>query len=388
MSTWDGVKESIQRAMAQLAPEVTELSQRIYEHPELSHEERLASSWCAEALTDHGFEVDWVDGMETAFIATLRGSDPGPTVGLLAEYDALPGIGHGCGHNLIAGSAVGAGMALASRAVDLPGTIQVFGCPAEEVGEGKPAMLEAGAFDHTDVAITFHAWHTTALMTECNGLKTLEFTFHGEPAHAASEPWSGVSALDGVLLTYQNLNALRQFLRDGTRVHGIITHGGDSHNIVPERAACRISARASQPRVLDRIVDRVIDCADAGALASGAELQIRHLATMDPVRFNQPLGRLHASNLDELGESVGEWKASASTDFGNVSQQLPALLFSVAAWPASTTFHTHEAAAAAGQSQAYEAMLKGASSMAMSAVDLLTQPGTLESIREAHERTQ
>lgn len=387
MSIWDGVKESIQQAMAQLAPEVTELSQRIYENPELSHEERQASSWCADALTDHGYQVEWVEGMETAFIATLEGSDAGPTVGLLAEYDALPGIGHGCGHNLIAGSAVGAGLALAAHSADLPGTIQVFGCPAEEIGAGKPAMLEAGAFDHTDVAMTFHAWHSTALMTECNGLKTLELSFHGKPAHAASDPWSGVSALDGVLLTYQNLNALRQFLQDGTRLHGIITHGGDSHNIIPERAACRISARAPQPRTLERLVNRVIDCAEAGALASGADLNVRDMATMDPVRFNPPLGQLHTSNLEALGESVGEWKASASTDFGNVSQQMPSLLFSVAAWPASTPFHTHEAAAAAGQSQAYEAMIKGATSMAMSAVDLLTQPDTVQKIREAHEPT-
>src|SRR5690606_14693095 len=118
------------------------------------------------------------------------------------------------------------------------------GCPAEEVGAGKPAMLEAGVFDSTDVGLTFHAWHSTAIMTQCNGIRSFDFVFHGKASHAATDPWVGASALDGVLLTYQNLNALRQFLRDGVRVHGIITHGGDAHNVIPERASCRISTRA------------------------------------------------------------------------------------------------------------------------------------------------
>lgn len=385
MTAREGLKSAAAERLDQVAPEVIELSRRIHENPEVSHEERRASAWCAELLADHGFDVEWVPGMETAFVATVHGAEPGPTVGFLAEYDALPGIGHGCGHNLIAGSAVGAALALAPHAPDLPGTIRVFGCPAEEVGEGKPAMLEAGAFDGTGVALTFHAWHSTALMTACNGLKTLEFTFHGKAAHAASDPWAGVSALDGVLLTYQNLNALRQFLQDGARLHGIVTEGGESHNIIPERAACRISARAPQPDLLEHIVERLKDCARAGALASGAELKTRVRASMDPVRFNQPLGELHASTLEALGETVGEWEATASTDFGNVSQRIPALLFSVAAWPMSTAFHTREAAAAAGRPRAHQAMITGAISMAMSAVDLLTHPDSVQRIQEAHE---
>jgi amidohydrolase len=378
------LKQLVHAAADRRSATARELAMRIHANPEVSGQEQKAARWCAEALASADFRVDWVRGVEHGFVATREGAQPGPTVALLAEYDALPGLGHACGHNLIAGSAVGAALALAELMDRLPGRVQVFGCPAEETGQGKPALLAAGVFEGVDVALTFHAWHTTAVMTQCNGLQQFDFTFRGRAAHAATDPWAGASALDGVLLTYQNLNALRQFVRDGVRIHGVVTDGGQAANVIPARAACRVAVRAMDQAELERVVGRVLDCARAAALASGTELSVERVATMDPVRPNSPLAQLHAANLAALGEQTGEWRALASTDFGNVSQRLPALLFSLATWPESVAFHSTEAAEAAGQPRAYLAMQTAATGMAMTAVDILTQPGVLAPICSAH----
>jgi amidohydrolase len=381
----DQRKEQVLREAKRLEDDIIDLSRRVYENPELSYEEVLASRWCAEMLADHGFSVDWIKGLETAFVATLANPESGPTVGFLAEYDALPDIGHGCGHNLIAGAALGAGLLISKVMSKVPGKIKVFGCPAEENGEGKVAMLERGAFMDTNVALAFHAWHTTAIMTQSTGIRSFDFTFHGKAAHAATDPWAGISALDGVLLTYQNLNALRQFIPDGTRMHGIVTEGGSAHNVIPERASCQISVRATDPAELEHLVERVKDCAEAASIASRARLEIGIRQSLDPIRHNIPLAELHIGSLQALGETVGEWSALASTDFGNISWHLPSILFSVESWSKSVAFHSKEAAVAAGQQKAYEAMMIAAVSMAFTAIDLLSQPEVLHRVEKNHQ---
>lgn len=270
----------------------------------------------------------------------------------------------------------------------LPGTIKVYGCPAEELGSGKPMMLAAGAFAGLDVGLTFHPWHATALMEGCTGVRMYEFEFHGRPAHAATDPWQGASALDGVLLTYTNLNALRQFVRDGVRIHGIITHGGEAFNVIPERAVCKIGVRSADMGELARVCSRVVECARAGAMASGTQLEIREVGFMEPVRYNRPLGEIVAANLRALGESPGAWRSLASTDFGNVSQVVPAVLFSVATWPEDVTFHTREAATCAAKEQAINAMLTAAQAMALVAVDLLVDADAVRRVRDDYARQQ
>jgi amidohydrolase len=270
---------------------------------------------------------------------------------------------------------------------ELPGTISVYGCPAEELGSGKPAMLAAGAFEGLDVGLTYHAYHATALMEQCTGVRMFECTFTGRPAHAAAGPHTGASALDGVLLTYNNLNALRQFVQDGVRIHGIVSDGGQAVNIVPERAACRLGVRSADPAELERVCARVIECAKAGALASGTTLEIREGMVLDPVRYNAPLAEIVAGNLRALGEPVTAWRSMASTDFGNVSQAVPSVLLSVATWPEAVNFHTHEAAACASQPQALRAMHTAALAMAHSAVDLLTDAEAVARIRAHHTRS-
>jgi amidohydrolase len=364
-------------AGAAQAGKIVTLSRRIYEQPELSGEETKARAWCTALLAEHGYEIDAVPGVETAFVATLAGRLPGPTIGLLAEYDALPGVGHACGHHLIAGSAVGAGIALAACREELPGTIKVFGCPAEEIGLGKAAMLQAGAFAGTDAAFTFHANDITSVMVSSSAIHELLLEFHGAASHAATAPWDGASALDGVLLTYQNVNALRQFVRDGVRIHGIITNGGEAFNVVPERADCRVAVRSTDSRELARVVGRVTDCARAAALASATELKITTGMQVQSVAYHEQLADLVRRNLPPY-QPVENWNLLGSTDFGNVSNVLPAVLFSIATWPSGTAFHTHEAAKHAGEAPAFEAMLAAAQTMATASVDLLLAPEILE----------
>ncbi len=285
---------------------------------------------------------------------------------------------------MIAGSAVGAGVCLAASMAHLPGTIKVYGCPAEELGSGKPMMLDAGAFEGLDAGLTYHPWHATALMEECTGVRVFEFAFTGRPAHAAAEPWTGASALDGVLLTYTNLNAFRQFIPDRTRIHGIVSDGGQAVNVIPERAACKIGVRSVETAELDRLCARVIECARAGALASGTHLEITESAFMKPVRYNRALGEIVRANLTALGEPVRPWRSTASTDFGNVSQVVPAVLFSVATWPETVSFHTREAAVCAAQTQGLTAMLTAAEAMARTAADLLLDERALQSIQHEY----
>ncbi len=268
----------------------------------------------------------------------------------------------------------------------LPGTIKVYGCPAEELGTGKPMMLKAGAFSGLDIALTYHAFHSTAVMEGCTGVRMYEFEFTGRPAHAAAEPWTGASALDGVLLTYMNLNALRQFTPDGVRIHGIISDGGQAVNVIPERAICKLGVRSADMAELDRVCARVVECAKAGAMASGTHLKVRETGLLEPVRYNRALGDLVADNLRALGEPVGSWRAMASTDFGNVSQVVPSLLFSVATWPADVAFHTREAATCSAKEQALRAMLTAAQAMARTAVDLLLDPQNITRTREDFAR--
>ncbi len=266
---------------------------------------------------------------------------------------------------------------------EVPGTIKVYGCPAEELGTGKPMMISAGAFSGLDVALTYHPWHTTALMEICTGVRLFEFAFKGRPAHAAVDQHAGASALDGVLLTYTNLNALRQFVQDGVRIHGIVSDGGQAVNVIPEHAACKIGVRSADPLELGRVGVRAVECARAAALASATTLTVTESVTLDPIKYNPPLGAIVADNLRALGEVVGAWRASASTDFGNVSQILPSLLFSVATWPSNVAFHTHEAAACAKEPQALRAMQTAAVAMAQTALDLLMPPDALADVERA-----
>lgn len=347
------------------------LSLAIHGEPETAYEEHRATARCRELLTDNGFDVGAIPGMDTAFVAERRIGE-GPCVAMLAEYDALPEIGHGCGHNLIAGAAIGAGIGLAAVLEQLGGTVRVYGCPAEEGGAGKVRMLEQGAFDGVDAAITFHAWTATGVMVASTGQRRYDIKFRGRASHVATDPWHGASALEAVVLLIGYINALRQHVRDGVRLHGIVTDGGAAVNIVPDHAAVRLAVRSECLDELARVDARLQDCARAAALAAGVDVDTEPVMTYEPVRYEPVLGDRALARLRDIGRTEGRlWRASASTDFGNVTQVVPGVLVAVQTWPDGVAFHTPDAAYASAQPMAQEAMLDGARTMALVGADVL-----------------
>jgi amidohydrolase len=238
--------ERITAAIDAAADDLVALARRIHAHPETAFNEHQAAAWLTETLARHGFVVErGIAGLETAFRAEIRGVRPGPTVAILAEYDALPELGHACGHNLIACAAVGAGIGLAAVRDALPGTVLVLGTPAEEGGGGKVIMLQRGAFAGVDAAMMFHPAGYTVAERPSLASYRLTVRFAGKAAHAAAAPYEGVNALDALIQTFTAVGLLRQQLRDDARVHGIITYGGAAPNIIPDRAEAVFTCRAA-----------------------------------------------------------------------------------------------------------------------------------------------
>src|ERR671935_1718562 len=260
------VKDLIGPAVDRLATELETLSRQIHDHPELCFQEVKAAAWLTEFLDKHGFELErGVAGIDTAFRATIDTGE-GPTIAILCEYDALPGIGHACGHNVIAAAGAGAGAALAAVRDRLPrGSVQVIGTPAEEGGGGKVRLIKAGVFEDVDAAMMCHGWDQWILHQDLLGIVRVGFEFTGKAAHAAVDPWEGVNALDAVIQTFNNVSMLRQQVKPSARVHGIVTSGGAAPNIIPEFAACLFYVRAPELGYLWDLYARVVACAEGAA---------------------------------------------------------------------------------------------------------------------------
>lgn len=360
------------------------LARRIHAHPEIGFQETKAAEWLAAFLERQGFRLErGICDTPTAFKATYGKGQP--VIGILAEYDALPKLGHACGHNIIATAAIGAGVA-ARHAVDATGgTVVVFGTPAEEGGGGKIVMAERGAFREIDAAMMIHPATEDRAGVLTLACVTLEVEFFGKAAHAAAHPHLGVNALDALVLAWNSLNALRQHLREGGRVHGIITDGGEASNIIPAHAAASLMVRARDDSQLDDLLPRVLACFEGAARATGARLQHRwgskRFASM---RGNQALADTYVRNMALLGRSVLPPSPDYpfSTDMGNVSMLVPSVhpLLSIA--PRGMSLHAPEFARAALSPAARTGMLDGAKAMAMTVADLLTQPDTLRRVRE------
>jgi amidohydrolase len=367
--------ERLDRAVTSVTETVVAMARDVFTINEVAREEVRSSQRCAEVLAANGFTVQFGDGaLETAFVATWDSGRPGPRIGILAEYDALPGIGHACGHNLIAGASVAAGVSLA-RAGVAGGTVQVFGCPAEEIGFGKPAMLRAGMLDGIHAALSFHGAPYTAVMASCKALRARSYYFTGQPAHAGDAPWLGRSALDAVIGLFNATNAFRQFTEDGERLHGVIPQGGDAYNVVPEHAEARFGVRAGTVARADQLLARVDACAQAAALATETVLKVGDDLGMDDLSFHAGLSDLITHHLESVGLEPGRPCAvGASTDVGNVSKHVPTALVYVQTWSPGTKFHTAQARAESDTPAAYEAMLRGARVMARTAWDVLHDP--------------
>jgi len=376
------VKNRIDEAVDRLGDDLEHLSRQIHDHPELAYEEVQAAGWLAEFLARQGLKVErGVGGVETAFRATLE-TGAGPTIAIMCEYDALPAIGHACGHNAIATAGAGAGAALAAVRDALPrGRVVVIGTPAEEGGGGKVKLIRAGVFGGVDAAMMCHGWDRWILHQDLLGIVRVGFTFNGRAAHAAADPWEGVNALDAVIQTFNNVAMLRQQVKPSSRIHGIVTNGGAAANIIPEVAACLFYVRAAELDDMWALHRRVIACAEGAARATGATLEVTEYgeSAYEPLKRNETLLGAFRGNLQALGatESPEVKDRLGSSDVGNVSQILPCIQPLMKIAPDGTPIHSREFEAAAVTPLARAGTLTAAKAMARTTYDLLADPALL-----------
>jgi amidohydrolase len=387
----------VTHAVDALRQELVDISLDIHAHPELNYQEFHAVAVLADALERHGFQVErGVGGVETAFRAVMTGGDgDGPTVALLAEYDALPGIGHGCGHNLIAMSNLGAGLAAKAAMNSLPGRLLVLGTPAEEGGGGKIRLLDAGVFQGVDVALSSHpSSNRTIIPAEIPpdqswslAMVGYRYVYHGKASHAAVAPHEGINALNAVIHLFTGIDALRQHLRDDVRIHGIITDGGKAPNVVPDFAAANFMLRSRDRDYLREVVDKVRRVAEGAAQLTGAHLEILPAHPVyENVRPNAVLSKTARANAEAIGMPLDAtpqgWSGGgASTDFGNVSQVLPAFYLRFAVSQDPVPGHSTRMADASATTLAHDSALATAKVLALTVCDLLTQPDLLAAAR-------
>jgi len=378
------LKASVTASVEAQSRQLRNLSLKIHSHPELGFKEIKASTWLSQYLEKNGFSVErGICKLETAFRASY--GEGRPAIALLAEYDALPKLGHACGHNLIAGGSVGAAVA-AQAAVDrFGGTIQVIGTPAEELYGGKVIMAERGAFADLDAAMMVHPGSHNAAVTPALACLALEVEFFGRAAHAAGHPEAGINALEALLLSFAAVNSLRQHIKDRARIHGIITDGGEAANIVPAHSAGNFLVRAEDYAYLEELKERVLDCFVGGATATGARLEYRWGETLyAPMHNNLTLARLFRQNMQSLGRRMplsDPERSFGSTDMGNVSQVVPGIHPGVAIASPEVVNHSPEFALAAASEDGIKGMLDAAKAMAMTIVDLVASPETMAQVK-------
>ncbi|MCL0091751.1 M20 family metallopeptidase [Dehalococcoidales bacterium] len=363
--------------------QLTELSLKIHSNPELGFQEVKAVTWLSQYLKENGFSIEQgICELATAF----RGSygQGKPVIALLAEYDALPSLGHACGHNLIAACAVGAGVASKSAIDQFGGSILVIGTPAEELYGGKAIMAQRGAFDNLDVAMMIHPGIHDSATTQSLACLTLKVEFFGKAAHAAARPEAGINALEAMLQSFIAINSLRQHIKDKARIHGIITNGGEAANIVPAYSAGSFLVRAEDESYLEELKQRVINCFIGAATASGARLEYKWGDIgYAPLRNNLTLAQLFSQNMQSLGRKMPLYEpdnAFGSTDMGNVSQLVPSIHPQLAIAEEET--HTPQFASAAASETGIHALLDATKALTMTVVDLVADPEIIIKVKQ------
>jgi len=377
-------RELIADEVHRLMPTLWDIALYLHEHPEQSGEEFQAQRLLVDFLQDQGFTCSLgVAELPTSFVA-WSGPPRRPAVAFIAEYDALPGLGHGCGHNLIAASAVGAACALTNTVPKLRGQVAVVGTPAEESPKrcAKRKMLEAGVFAEIDVALMMHPSDRTTTMGRSLAMDSVLFRFKGKPAHASKYPYLGVSALDAAVLTFIAIEFLREHVRPDVRIHGIIIEGGLRPNIVPETAILEYMIRAEERFYLNQIRERIINCARAGALATGAEVEVLYEKGPDNKLLVPTLNTLLLEEAIKAGadQVMEPEEERGSTDFGDVSQHLPAATLKVAFVPPGCPGHSYEWVEAAKGERAKHAVRVASQAMAVTGYWLLTEEDLLAQV--------
>lgn len=376
-------RSDLESAVTAVLAEALDLSHRVHATPEIAFEEHRASRWTAELLERHGFEVTApAGGLETAFVARWRGERPGPVIAFAGEYDALPEVGHGCGHNLMCSSSAGAAVA-AARILgrDFAGEIRFIGTPAEEAGNGKVHLINAGVFADVDACLQIHPADVTSAEILCLAVIEVGVTFRGTLAHASADPWLGRNALDAIVLLYTMVSQWRQHLKPGERVHGIITHGGAAPNIVPDLTRGRWYLRTPVDADLDAMIERFRTMAEAAASATGCTVEL----AIDPANrcrtmLNNPtLLEIWRRGLEEAGIEDGPVDPNAgSTDMGNVSHEVPTIHPYMAIAPRGTPGHSHIFAEHAGGGDGDAMLPQAIRVLARTALELVGDPALVE----------
>jgi amidohydrolase len=383
----EAVKDRIAAEVDKRADVLIDASHEIHAHPELNFDEHFAHDILTGILEAEGLELERsAYGLETAFAA--RAGTSGPTIAVLCEYDALPGIGHACGHNIIGTAGLGAGIAAAALAEELGGRVIVLGTPAEEGGGGKVLMAERGALEGVDAAMMVHPAGADLTRMDVIAIAQLWVDYHGQAAHAAAFPYKGRNALDAAVLGYMNVAALRQHIKPTERVHGIFTRAGDKPNIVPELASAQWYVRSPTLKTLDRLKPRVFACLEAGAAAAGCEMthEWKEPVYADMID-NRAMLDLYTANAARTGRTLGDPSAAAhpvvgSTDMGNVSYVVPSIHPMIKVGPPHVSIHSAEFASYTASEDGDAAVVDGAKAMAMTVAELWLRPDVLAAAKD------
>lgn len=364
---------------------ILELEKFLYNNPEIEMEEFKAKEKFITLLRRENFIVESdIAGLPTAFVAH-KSSGAGPSIGIMAEYDALPGMGHACGHNLIGAMGFGTAVVLAEMLEELNGSVYLFGSPAEETGRGKPGLLREGWLKKADVAMMVHPMKFSALTSNMVNLEGYDITFHGRASHAAGSPENGVNALDAAVIFYNSVGLLRQQTLDGSRVHMIITNGGAAVNIIPDTAALRVEIRHENLNYFRGLVDKVLGIAHAAAQAAGCTVDIEMFEPpIACMKNNGVMIELFKKHLHEVGitEYVEEFSTGGCTDMGNVSQEVPSIHPFMKMVRPDSDEHTLEFLKDVDEPYAIEQMYKIIECMAGVGADILKEPRLLQEIKD------
>jgi amidohydrolase len=392
----DQVQQRIIDRIDREADALIELSKFIHSHPEIAMQEIESSAACARFVEERGFDVErGVANMPTAF-AAHTGVGLQSRVGYLSEYDALPGVGHGCGHNLIAIAGIGAAIGLSEVVGEVNGRVSLFGTPAEEAIGGKIFMAQAGIFDGLDAAMGAHPGTSEAFCPTIEGsgmalaCREVVLRYHGQAAHAAADPYNGINALNALIEVFNGINALRQHVKLDARIHGVITHGGQAANVVPDYAAGTFMVRAATLTYLDELVEKVRAIAEGAALITGARLEWEFIS---PANADMVTNYTLARVIGRYSEAVGldtpkpmAEPATGSTDWGNVSYLVPSVETTYPILDHVCTWHSSEVVEASNSQMGYENTLRVAKALALAGLDVMRDPELRASVREEFEQ--
>ena len=381
------LKKQVCDIIDDMADELVDASHAIHAKPEIAFEEKFAHGLLTDKVEAAGLSVErHACGLDTAFISSFGDGDR--EVGILSEYDALPGIGHACGHNIIATTGLGASLALAKLNGALPGKVRYLGTPAEESGNGKELMARQGAFNGLDAAMMVHPAGIDLITMPSLAVNEVRVTYTGKAAHASAMPFAGVNALDALVTAYQSIAQLRQHIKQSERIHGIFNEAGLAPNIVPDHAVGTFYVRAENGLALAELKARVQNCFEAGALAAGCEVQIDWaLGDYLEIKDSWAIAERYQQNAESLGRNFFPLEkmptsGAGSTDMGNISHRVPSIHPMIACAPPSVVIHNPEFAKWAGSEKGDKAVIDGAKSLAMTAIDVLTDKKMMQQAKD------